>query len=307
MQNYQTMEFRHLTSFVTVAEELHFRRAAERLHIVQPALSQQIAKLEAELGVQLLERTNRRVTLTDAGRVFLDDARAMLRLRDRAISYARTVQSGTSGALNIGYVGPSAYSGMPQLIRAFRRDFPQVDLRLHELTTRDQVEGVVSGRLDVGICRLPASDDRLNVSELWVESTMIALPAEHALAGQEQVRLADLATDRFILVARAQEPTAFDTYLSLCLAAGFSPIIVEEAQQIHSIIELVAAGLGVALVPSSLSALSRPGVYFRALEEGSQAQLHTALIWRRGTRSPLVGEFLKATTQHVHGKADGAE
>src|ERR1700709_2817668 len=160
------MEFRHLTYFVAVAKDLHFRRAAERLHIAQPALSQQIARLEAELGVELLARTRRSVELTDAGRTLLRDARTLLERREQAIVAVRRAAQGQSGTLRVGFVGPVTYSILRTVVRAYRAEFPDVDLTLHELTSVEQIEWLFAGKLDIGFTRLPVNDDRLSTRHL---------------------------------------------------------------------------------------------------------------------------------------------
>jgi DNA-binding transcriptional LysR family regulator len=287
------MDFRHLIYFVTLAEELHFRRAAERLHVVQPALSQQIARLEAELGVQLFARTKRQVQLTAAGRVFLGDARGMLRHRDQAVEAVQRAAKGHKGRLNLGFVGPAAYNVLPPLVRAYRARYPDVLLNLYEHTTAEQLKMLAADELNVGIVRIPFYDNRFEVERILTESVSVALPADHPLSAAETVRVGDLAGDGFILVPRALEPIVFDRYVSLCLSAGFNPTVVQEALQIHAIIGMVATGLGVALVPESMSTLRRFDVVYRPLETPVAAVLDTGLAWRAGDTSPVVDRFVE--------------
>lgn len=296
------MEFRHLTYFVAVAEELHFRRAAERLHIVQPALSQQIARLEAELGVQLLSRTKRSVTLTEAGRAFLEDARMMLEKREQAIVAARRVADGQSGSLAAAFVGPATYSVLRPVIRAYRASYPDVHLMLHELTTGEQLDRLFAGTLDIGIMRLPINDDRLTTVQLISESVVVVLPEGHMLGENTTVDLAELAHEPFIMVPRSREPTVFDRYVSLCSHAGFSPRVVQEGQQIHTIVELVAAGLGVALGPASLTNLRRSDVVYRPVSNPGNITLETGLAWRSDDTSATVKGFVQTARNAVRAK-----
>ena len=293
------MEFRQVAYFVTVAEELHFRHAAERLHIVQPALSQQIARLEAELGVTLFSRTKRTVALTPAGRAFLKDARVLLELREQAIDTARRVGRGQAGSLHAGFVGPAAYSVLRTVIGAYRAHHPDVGLTLDELPTGEQLDRLSAGTLDLGIVRLPVTADRLTIMPLVSEPVVAVLPEGHPLSGDEVVDVADLAGEPFIIVSRSQEPTAFDSYVSLCTRAGFSPRVVQEATQIRTIVELVAAGFGVSLAPGSLAQLRRPGVVYRPVTNPHGITLETGLAWRSDDASPTVAGFVQTALDTV--------
>lgn len=298
------MEFRQVAYFVTVAEELHFRHAAERLHIVQPALSQQIARLEAELGVMLLSRTKRNVSLTAAGHAFLKDAKVMLELREQAIETARRVGRGEAGTLHAGFVGPAAYSVLRRVVRAYRASHPDVGLVLDELSTGEQLDRLSAGTLDLGIVRLPVDHDRLTIMPLVSEPIIVVLPEEHPLSADAVVDVADLAAEPFIIVSRSQEPISFDRCVSLCARAGFSPRIAQEAMQIRTIVELVAAGLGVSLAPESLAQLRLPGVVYRPVANGHDITLETGLAWRSDDTSPTVEGFVRTALDTV--RADSA-
>lgn len=274
------MEFRHLQYFVAVAEELHFRRAAERLHVVQPALSQQIAKLEADLGVRLLERSKRHVELTAEGRVFLTDARAMLEHRDRAAAAAKRAADGSTGRLAAGFVGPAAYSVLPGVVHTFRNRYPDVDLSLHEHTTDQQIELLAGRQLDVGFLRLPVTGDGLELAPVLREQMCVVLPDGHPRDERPPggpVAVNELSGEPFVMVPRSREAMVFDRIVALCLGAGFSPKIAQEAQQVHAIIGLVAAGIGIALVPESMRALRRPDVVYRSLPPSAAARVETSL------------------------------
>jgi DNA-binding transcriptional LysR family regulator len=299
MKNYQGMEFRQIAYFVAVAEDLHFRHAAERLHIVQPALSQQIARLEAELGVTLLSRTKRTVALTAAGQAFLKDARVLLELREQAVETARRVGHGQAGSLHAGFVGPAAYSVLRWVIRVYRTSFPDVGLTLDELPTGEQLDRLAAGTLDLGIVRLPVNDERVTVVPLVSEAIIAVLPEGHRLSAESVVDVADLAGEPFIIVSRAQEPTSFDRCVSLCTRAGFSPRVVQEGMQIRTIVELVAAGFGVSLAPESLAQLRRPGVVYRPVANPYGIRLETGLAWRSEDVSPTVEGFVQTAVDTV--------
>jgi DNA-binding transcriptional LysR family regulator len=293
------VEFRQIAYFVAVAEELHFRHAAERLHIVQPALSQQIARLEAELGVTLFSRTRRSVALTEAGQAFLRDARVMLELREQAIDNARRVGHGQAGSLHAGFVGPAAYSVLRRVIRAYRASHPDVGLTLDELPTGEQLDRLSAGTLDLGIVWLPVNDDRLTIAPLVSESIIVVLPEGHPLGNDTVVDVAELVAEPFIMVSRSQEPTAFDSCVSLCTHAGFSPRVVQEGKQVRTIVELVAAGLGVSLGPESLAQLRRPGVVYRPVTNPHDIRLETGLAWRSDDTSPAVEGFVRTAVDTV--------
>ena len=238
------MELRHLRYFIAVAEELHFGKAAQRLHIVQPALSKQISLLEKELGVQLLERSKRHVQLTDAGAAFLEDARKTIAAAEMALERAHLAGRGETGVLRIGFIAPAVYHLLPRTLRAYRTHFPGVRLRLSEVSNRSAIDGVSNGNLDIAFVRLPIEDDRrlcrVTVSE---EPVIIALPADHALARQAAVDLRSLAEESFVMISRAQEPALYDHYVAWCLESGFSPRVVHEVDRTHVAVGLVAGGL----------------------------------------------------------------
>ncbi|HYD30533.1 MAG TPA: LysR substrate-binding domain-containing protein [Azospirillaceae bacterium] len=301
------MDLRHLRYFVAVAEELHFGRAAERLHIAQPPLSQQIKALETELGVRLFHRTKRRVDLTEAGRLFLDEACAVLARAERAVTTAQRAGRGELGRLAVGYTGSTAYNPLvPRIIRHFRESFPTVELTLQDMHTMEQAPALLEGRIDVGFCRppVPDPDGLLSILPLLEEPLVAALPAAHPQAPAATVTLAGLAHDPFILYPRAIGPGLFDRIVAACREAGFSPRVTQQAPQFASIVGLVAAGLGVALVPTCLEQLRAQGVVYRPL-----ADVHPtspmAVAFRRGDRSPtakafvaVVREALKADTSN---------
>src|SRR6187431_794617 len=217
------MELRHLRYFVAVAEELHFGRAAQRLHIQQPPLSRQIQLLEAELGFSLFERSRRRVELTPAGTALLGRARQVFDALEVAVHDARSASEGESGRLVIGYPSSLAYSGLTELLRAFRTRFPSVELSLRELPPGDQIDGLKAGNLDVGFVRTSLDDPTLVAELVRRESLMVVLPDDHRLATRRNIPLADLAREPFVMFPRARGPAFFDQLMALCGAAGFAP------------------------------------------------------------------------------------
>lgn len=290
------IELRHLRYFIAVAEELHFGRAADRLHIAQPPLSQQIRQLEQELGFQLFYRTKRSVVLTEAGQVFLVECRRLLRQLDQAVELGRQVSRGERGQLVIGFVGSAAYNVLPGLLRSFRAQVPDVDLELHELTTDQQLPWLRENRLDLGFVRPPIEESEFNLMTILQEPLVAAVPETHPLAQQAQISLKSLATEAFILFPRPLAPGLYDQIISLCQQGGFSPHVVQEAIQMQTIVSLVAAEMGIAIVPISLHHLQRTGVVYKPLVEPTP-KAEIALIWKKNDSSPTVQQFLTVVAQ----------
>lgn len=286
------MELRHLRYFVTLAEELHFGRAAERLHIAQPPLSQQIRQLETELGFQLFHRTKRTVQLTPSGQVFLAQVQGIFRQLEQAIQIGRQTSRGEMGQLVIGFVSSAAYNVLPTILRTFRTRVPGVSLELHELTTNEQSQWLREGRIDVGFVRPPVEEDQFNFEIIFEEALVVALPEAHGLANQSSVSLRSLSNDSFILFPRALAPGLYDQIISLCQQADFSPIVAQEAIQMQTIVSLVAAEMGVAIVPQSLQHLQRTGVVYKPIQQ-STTLVAIAMIWRQNDTSPTVQRFLE--------------
>ncbi len=283
------MELRHLRYFLTLAEELHFGRAAQRLHIQQPPLSRQIQLLEAELGFPLFERSRRRVELTPAGRALLGRARQVFDALDAAIHDARSASEGESGRLVVGYPSSLAYSGLTELLRAFRTRFPAVELSLRELSPGEQIDALKAGGLDVGFVRSSVDDPALGAELVRRESLMVVLPNDHRLAAQRTIALQALKHEPFVMFPRARGPAFFDQLMGLCHAAGFAPQIQQEAPQLD-IISMVAAGFGVSIMPSSMRNFRRPGLSFRGIVGAPQVEL--SIVWRHQNLSPALHKFL---------------
>lgn len=292
------MELRHLRYFIAVAEELHFTRAAQRLSIAQPPLSQQIKSLEQEVGVELLRRTKRRVELTDAGRCFLDEARRAVAQVDQAVAEARRAARGEIGRVLVGFVGSATYTVLPQVFRAFRGRYPSVEVVLRELTTAQQIAALSSGEIDLGFVRAPPDHEDLVSRVLVDEPFVAALPRRHPLARGPKVRVADLAGEPFILFPRPLAAGLYDAVVSACQRAGFSPRIVQETTQIPVMISLVAAGLGVALVPACVQSLKWKDLVYRPLEQ-PRPTTNIVLAWHKDRDSTVVRAFVSSAIQAI--------
>jgi DNA-binding transcriptional LysR family regulator len=295
------MELRHLRYFVAVAEELHFGRAATRLSIVQPSLSQQIRQLEDELGFPLFQRTKRSVELTEAGKVFLSAARDVLAQVQEAKRSAQRAYRGEVGRLVVGYTSSSTYDLLPMMLRVYRERFPHVEIVLRELTTYEQVRALEEEYIQVGLLRLPISTPLVNVEVVRKEPIVCVLPEQHPLAVQERIDVALLAQEPFVLQSRHRGAGYYVQLMKLCLTAGFSPNVIQEVTELHAIVGLVAAGIGVSLVPLSTRNIRSQGVVYRELA-GTAPMTEMALAWRRDLHSALVQNFLtvaKETPTHL--------
>lgn len=290
------IELRQFRYFLAVAEELHFGRAAERLGIAQPPLSQQIRKLERTLGVALFWRSKRRVELSEAGRVLMDESRRLLAAADQAVIAAQRAGRGEAGNLRIGYTtGCTFIQTVVDLLRRYREDHPGVVLSLAEMHTTQQLDALADGRIDLAFIRsrLADPDQEFLSFELLQEPLIAALPAGHPAAASEAVALASLASEPFVLFPRTVGTGVFDTIIAACRDAGFIPRVVQEAPQFTSIIGLVSAGLGVALIPSALSRVRLDGVAYRPLI-GTDASAPVVLVRRRRDASAAVAAFVRA-------------
>ena len=293
------MELRHLRYFIAVAEELHFGRAAQLLGISQPPLSQQIQALEQELGARLFDRTNRRVELSEAGRLFLEEARLVLAQVDKAADVARRAQLGELGELKIGFTSSAPFnSSIPQAIFAFRQAFPAVHLNLKEMSSRDVAEGLVDESIEVGIMRPLVLPESLSVVELFREPLVAVIRADHPLAeGSEQgLQLAALADEPFVFFPRSYGSGLYAQFLSLAREAGFSPHISQEAGEAMTIIGLVSAGLGVSVLPASFQHTRIKGVVYRPLLD-PDANTAVWLVQRKGSNSPMANAFADLLTR----------
>jgi DNA-binding transcriptional LysR family regulator len=284
-------DLRRLRYFVAVAEELHFGRAARRLNLSQPPLSVQIRTLEREVGTPLLIRTQRRVELTEAGRVLLDDARRLLEQAEAAVVHVRRAAAGAIGRLAIGFVSTVDYSILPPLVRRFRQKHPGIALKLLELTGDRQQALLQSGELDLGLSILPSPAAGLTMRQVFREPLIAAVPANHRLAGRRRTALRSLAQEPFIQFPRELAPGLYDLAIAACQKAGFTPHLAQEAIQMQTILGLVAAGLGVALVPQCMSKLQRPDVRYLALDARG-FQVETVALWQTENRAPALAALV---------------
>ena len=283
------MELKHLKSFIAVAEHLSFVHAAAQLHLSQPALSSQIQKLEEELKVRLLFRNRRTVRLTDAGSIFLEEARATLERAEQAAERARKAAHGELGRLRIGFVSSAALEIVPAIVVAFRKQFPEVSLDLQNVRTVSQVEGLLEKTIDIGFLRMPLLHDQLKITVVHREPFVVALPKGHALS-KKALTLDALRAEKFVAYSRHWAPGFFDAVIQMCTRAGFSPEIVQETGEMYTAIALVAAGAGVAILPRSVVLAQSKSVVMRPLP-ASAGVSEIAIAIRKDNHSPLVQSF----------------
>ncbi|HCW1101604.1 LysR family transcriptional regulator [Pseudomonas aeruginosa] len=295
------MELRHLRYFIAVAEELHFGRAAERLGISQPPLSQQIQALEEEIGARLFGRTNRRVELTDAGRLFLDESRQVLAQVDKAVLLARRAHLGELGELKIGFTSSAPFtSTIPSSIHAFRKAYPDVHLDLQEMSSRQVLKALLEESLQVGVIRPLALPDAVHWVELFREPLVAVLRADHPLAAgsEDGLAIAALAEEPFVFFPRSYGTGLYDQVIALTRQAGFSPRIAQEASEAMTIIGLVSAGLGVSILPASFRRTRVDGVVYRTLSD-PEATTAVWLVRRQNEGSPLALSFIDLVTREA--------
>ncbi|HMP74060.1 MAG TPA: LysR substrate-binding domain-containing protein [Kiritimatiellia bacterium] len=277
---------------LAVAEELHFGRAARRLHIAQPPLSQQIKALEEELGAALFVRTRRKVELTEAGRLFVEEARATLAQAERARSVIRAAAEGRRGRLAIGYVTSAAQSILPAAIRAYVRDYPETELSLREMKPSEQLIALERREIELGLLRPPVTEPGLSVRVIMNEPLWVAIPRAHPLARRPRIVLADLQSQPLILFPRRHGPGLYDVIHQACHNAGFTPAPVYEPNEMQSLLTHVAAGLGISIIPASASQLHRKDIRYRPLHR-NPLSIALAAIWPESTPSIPRDRFLE--------------
>jgi DNA-binding transcriptional LysR family regulator len=285
------MELRHLRYFVAVAEELHFGRAAARLNLAQPPLSQQIRSLEHELGVTLLNRTSRRVELTQEGRFFLDHARGTLRQAERAIEVVRAVGKGKLGRITVAFITSAIYGTVPAILREFHLRHPGIEIDCREMNPSEQVEALRSGEIDLGFLRTPLPASDIETIPIAANRLILAVQDNHRLAERRKVDLSEFSKESFIAFPHLLSPAYYDCLCATCRAAGFSPRITQEARECSTLLALVGAGLGVALLPDALRSLQQGGVTYLDLAVPSEP-IEVALARRLGESTPVIEAFL---------------
>ncbi len=284
------IEIRHLRYFVAVAEELHFGRAALRLHIAQPPLSQQIRRLEEMLGHALLLRTSREVRLTAVGEELLERARYTLKKIEADVAAAQRIGRGEAGALTVGFIGSGMLTALPKMLERYRKRYPQVDLRLRELYTAGLVDALLNGTVDIGFMRDAGEIEGLSVEVLLTEPFVVVLPRKHPLAQQKTVAVKSLQHESFVLFARSYGGIAWKKTVDVCEAHGFTPRVVQEAPHWLTIMSLVGAGLGVTIAPACVERLSVPDTVCRKLRPQSQST-HLELAYRTNEVRPITKAF----------------
>lgn len=284
------VELRHLRYFLAVAEEKHFGRAADRLHMAQPPLSSQIKQLETELGTLLLERTTRKVELTDAGALLMKRARQILADVEAAKTDVGEIGRGAAGVLRVGFSGTATYRLMPEIVRVARERFPLVRLQISgEMLTPQMEEGLLENRLDTAILRPPVQSPEISLEEIQQSRLVVALNRQHPLADSSgPLNISELANENIVGYPRGSSVSSVVSELTR--QAGFRPHIVQEATETSTLIALVGAGLGVAFVPGSQSLPLNSSIVIRRLADTVTVGLSTA--WRAGNDSPLLASFL---------------
>lgn len=293
------IELRQFRQFIAVAEELSFRRAAERLNMAQPPLTATIKRIEDEVGAVLIERTNRIERLTEAGRVFLDEARKTVNQAERAMLATQRAGAGLSGTLRVTFVASAAREILPSILLRFREHYPAVKLELREAMTTQQLASLANNESDLGFVIPPLQDaENLKIEVVARNRLVAALPEGHPLTKADQITLADMSQESWILFAARQGPGLHRIIHAACAKAGFSPRIGQEAPQMDTIASLVAGGMGVALVSRALAGGGRKGVAFRELAgPGTPVEFELAIAYAHA--SPVLDAFVAATRLHA--------
>ncbi|TDY88061.1 UNVERIFIED_ORG: DNA-binding transcriptional LysR family regulator [Herbaspirillum seropedicae] len=289
------IELRHLTYFRTVAETLHFGRAAELLHISQPPLTRQIAALERELGAQLFDRSKRAIQLTSAGKYFYRDTTEIFKALERAKRNAASSSTGQSGALKVGFMMSSAYNILPAVTRHYSAAYPEVDMRLSEYVPNLLATDIEDEKIDVGIMYRPEDCRRLDSYTIYAEPLLAVLPRRHRLAHKPDISAAELAEDAFISIPRPIAPVVYDLIQQHCQLHGFRPRIVLETNLQQTIVNLVGEGLGVALVPTSMQAMHLDTTVFKPLIGAPTVEV--AVIWNRENTNPCIRTFAETAVE----------
>lgn len=296
------MELRHLRYFIAVAEELSFRRAAERLHLAQPPLSSQIKDLEEELGAKLFERSTRSVKLTSAGKIFLAEARAIMLATRQATQNVRNAHLGLIGPLRIGLLAPSATPRLARILNAYRQKFPGVHFSLSEYTSTEQLQRIRDDQLDVGLLRPPVLFPELDFLFLEASPMVLAAPSGHRLARARRIEWIDFDNESMVMIHPALQHGYYDRFLELCAKAGATPIPAQYTNDVHSKMWLISAGFGIAPTTETIAEVKRPGLVFRNLPPGLP-QVETLLVWKRSNNSPVLRNFLECFTAYTKPQA----
>jgi DNA-binding transcriptional LysR family regulator len=305
------MELRHLKYFVTLAEELNFTRAAERMNIAQPPFSTQIRDLEIELGVRLFERTKRRVTITKAGKVFLAEVRLVMQQVNTAVEAVQRAGRGEVGQLVVGFNNSTSYNVLPAVLEQFYNEYPEAELVLKELTTSQQLISLKNGQIDIGLQYLPINSSGIKTIDsagfatvsIQEEILVLALPKKHYLAKDSTVNFQMLDSELFILPPQQIGEGLYNQVHRYFRENKFSPKRKQEVLELPTVINLVASGVGVAIVPSSVQSLQREGVVYKTLGE-YQTKIELGAVWRVNNISPILSNFLQSIEKIILEKVE---
>ncbi|HEY5856800.1 MAG TPA: LysR substrate-binding domain-containing protein [Aldersonia sp.] len=281
-----------LTCFIAVAEELHFGRAAERLHMTQPPLSRQIQQLESELGVQLVDRSSRSVSLTAAGAAFLPDARRIVNLSESAVLSVRRVPAGELGTVVVGFTGASAHAVLPRLLTGAREKIADVKLVLREMVTSQQIEALTNGELDLGLIRPILTRPGISTRPIHHERLIAALPEAHPLAAEEHLTVEDFDDQPVVMYSPVDARYFHELLISTFTIVGASPRYVQYVTQVHTMLVLVRSGLGMALVPASAETMKPEGVVFRQVTAVRDRPVQMNAAWRSDSANPALHRLM---------------
>jgi DNA-binding transcriptional LysR family regulator len=291
------IELRHLRYFLAVAETLHFSKAAKRLGMAQPPLSQQIKRLEQLLGHALFERTTRGVKLTPAGQLLARRARSTMEKVDEDLAQVRRLGRGEEGTLTVGFSGSVMFTELPAAIQSFRYRYPKVELRLRELVTTAQIAALLSGQIDLAFLRDGDPTEGIRITTLLKEKYVAVLPEAHLLARRRTLSVKALEGEPFIMFARRMGPLAYDRTVACCERGGFRPNIVQDAPQWLTLVRLVAAGLGVSLAPACVARVAMPGAVYREVKTACRTSIDLGV--KVGAESVLARNFIEIANQHL--------
>jgi DNA-binding transcriptional LysR family regulator len=293
----EEIEFRHLRYFLAVTETLHFSKAAARLGMAQPPLSQQIKRLEQILGHRLFDRTTRGVKLTLAGQLLAERARSTIDKVQDDLAQVRRLGRGEGGTLTVGFSGSVMFTALPAAIETYRRIYPKVELRLRELVTSAQIPALLDGTLDLAFLRDGDGAEGIEMTTLLKEPYVAVLPQRHALSRKRSLRVADLRHEPFIFFSRRMGALAFDRTMACCEASGFRPNIVQEAPQWPTLVRLVGAGLGVSLAPACVATVTIPGAVYRDVHAACRTTIDMGI--KSGSDKILPGNFMRIAREHL--------
>ena len=287
----RSLETRHLRYFVAVAEELSFSKAATRLHMSQPPLSQQIKALEESLGVQLLDRSRREIHLTQAGEILLNESRRILASLSTAIGTTIRAASIDAGRVRIGFVTSALFHVLPTILTRISTLFPAIEISVYDMSSRDQVEAILQERLDVGVIHSSPAVAGLNKVPIFSEPFILALPMGHELEHAHSVSATQLEKYPLIGFSREYSPSLHDAQMACCLAKGFRPTLLHHARTPFSVFQMIRLGLGISLVPKLYSRSIFPGVVFKSLDD-SAGHLHLYTVWKENVTSEIVTKVI---------------